>query len=78
MAKKVIRLNFLDELVQEPVVYRVGHEFEVVTNIFRAAVGEKDSWIILELDGEEEEILRSVEFLRGLKIRVEEIPDFEI
>ncbi len=78
MAKKVIRLNFPDELVQEPVVYRIGHEFEVVTNIFRAAAGEKDSWIILELDGEEEEILRSVEFLRGLKIRVEEIPDFEI
>jgi ABC-type methionine transport system ATPase subunit len=78
MAKKVIRMNFPDELVQEPVVYRIGHEFEVVTNIFRAAAGEKDSWIVLELDGEEEEILRSIEFLKGLKIRVDEIPDFEM
>ena len=78
MAKKIVRLTFPEALVQEPIVYRLGHEFKVVTNIFRAAVGEADSWIILELEGEEDEIFRSLKFLKGLEIRVEELSDFEI
>jgi ABC-type methionine transport system ATPase subunit len=78
MAKKIVHLTFPDELVQEPIVYRLGHEFKVVTNIFRAAVGETDAWLILELEGAEKEILRSLEFLRNLKIRAEELSDFEI
>ena len=51
---------------------------DVVTNIFRASVGEKDAWLILELGGEEEEILRSMEFLRSMGIRVEEQSEAKI
>ncbi|MDP6179709.1 MAG: NIL domain-containing protein [Desulfatiglandales bacterium] len=72
MAKKIFRLTFPEELIQEPIVYRLGHEFQVVANIFRAAVAEKNSWIVLQLDGEEEEILRSIEFMRDMGVRVEE------
>ena len=78
MAKNIVRLTFPEKLIQEPIIYRIGHEFDVVTSIFRAAVGEKDAWIILELDGDEEEILRSMEFLRNLGIRVEEKSESEI
>jgi ABC-type methionine transport system ATPase subunit len=78
MAKKIVRLTFPEELIQEPIIYRLGHEFEVVTNIFRAAVGEKDAWITLELDGEEEEILRVMEFLRSLGIQAEERSESDI
>lgn len=72
MAKKIVKLTFPEALIQEPIIYRLGHTFDVVTNIFRAAVGEHDAWIILELDGDEEEVLRSIEFLKGLGISVEE------
>jgi ABC-type methionine transport system ATPase subunit len=72
MAKKIFRLTFPEELIQEPIVYRLGHKFQVVVNIFRAAVAEKNSWIVLQLDGEEEEILRSIEFMRDMGVRVEE------
>ena len=78
MGKRIVHLTFPEKLIREPIVYRLGHEFEVVTNIFRAAVGETDSWIILELDGEEEEILRSLKFLRSRGIRVEERSESEI
>jgi ABC-type methionine transport system ATPase subunit len=78
MAKKIFRLTFPEELIQEPIIYRLGHEFQLVTNIFRAAVAEKDSWIILQLDGEEEEILRSIDFMRDMGVRVEERSESEI
>ena len=72
MAKKMVHLTFPEELIQEPIIYRLGHKFNVVTSIFRAAVGEKDAWILLELDGDEEEIGRSIEFLVVQGISVEE------
>ena len=78
MAKKIICLTFPEKLIQEPIIYQLGHKFEVVTNIFRAAVGEKDGWIIIGLDGEEDEILSSMAFLRNLGIRVEERSESEI
>lgn len=78
MAKKIFRLTFPEQLIQEPIIYRLGHEFKLVTNIFRAAVVEKDSWIILQLDGEEEEILRSIDFMRDMGVQVEERSESEI
>ena len=78
MAKKIVRLTFPEKLIQEPIIYRIGHEFDVVTSIYRAVVGEKDAWIILELDGAEEEIMRVIEFLRSLEILVEEKSESEI
>ncbi len=78
MAKKIFRLTFPEQLIQEPIIYRLGHEFKLVTNIFRAAVVEKDSWIILQLDGEEEEILRSIVFMRDMGVGVEERSESEI
>lgn len=78
MAKKIVRLTFPEKLIQEPIIYRLGHEFEIVPNIFRATVGDKDAWIVLQLDGEEEEVLRSMEFLRNMGIRVEELSESEI
>lgn len=78
MAKKIVHLTFPEGLVQEPIVYRLGHEFKVVTSIFRAAVGGEGGWIVLQLDGEDDEILRSIDFLRSMGIRVEERSESKI
>ena len=78
MTKKMVHLTFPETLIQEPVIYQLGHKFNVVTSIFRASVGEEDAWLVLGMDGEEEEILRSMEFLRDLGILVEERSESEI
>ena len=78
MAKQIVHLAFPEQRIQDPVVYRLGHEFQVVTSIFRASVGGNEAWILLELDGEEDEIRRSIEFLRSLEIQVEERSESEI
>lgn len=78
MAKKLVRMVFPEELIQEPVIYRLGHGFKIVTSIFRASVGGREAWVVLQLEGEEKEILRSVAFLKGLGIRVEETSESEI
>jgi len=56
MAKMKVRLTFPEVLINEPVIYNLGHKFQVVTNIKRANVEEKVGWVILELTGDTDEI----------------------
>ncbi|OIP63737.1 MAG: hypothetical protein AUK29_06100 [Nitrospirae bacterium CG2_30_53_67] len=72
MSKKTVHLTFPEELIQEPVIYRIGHEFRVVTSIFLASVGEKEGWIDLGLEGDDQEIQKSIEYMKSMGIRVAE------
>ncbi|GFP29524.1 MAG: hypothetical protein DDT18_01931 [Actinobacteria bacterium] len=75
MLRKKVELIFPERLIKEPVIYQVGKKFRVVTNIFRADVNESKGWVILELDGEQEEIDKSIQYLKALGIEVKELED---
>ena len=66
-----VRLTFLDRLIKEPVVYQLGHKFNVVTNIRRADIQEGIGWVILELEGDDDEIDRGLEWARSVGVRVD-------
>jgi ABC-type methionine transport system ATPase subunit len=68
-----IRFTFLDRMIKEPLIYQLGRDFEVVTNIRRADVQEGVGWVILELEGSEDEIERSLDWVRGHGIRVDPV-----
>lgn len=72
MATRHVRFTFEPELIQEPLIYQLGHEFEVVTNIRMADVDRSVGWVVLELVGEPDEIERSIEWARSKGVRVDE------
>jgi ABC-type methionine transport system ATPase subunit len=63
-------LTFPQHLIDEPLIYNLGREFDVVTNIRRANVEENVAWVIVELTGSDDEIARAVQWLadRGVEI----------
>ena len=63
MASKKVRFTFTEQTVKEPLVYQLGHEFEVVTSIRMADVDNQIGWVILELVGEEAEIEKSLSWI---------------
>ncbi|MEC9237194.1 MAG: NIL domain-containing protein [Chloroflexota bacterium] len=71
MGKQRVKFTFEEELVKQPVIYELGRKFEVVTNIRRADVGEEVGWVVLELDGEETEIKRGLEWVCSTGVRVD-------
>ena len=73
MASLRVRLTFPPERVTDPVVYNIGHQYEVVTNIRRANVTADEGWIVLEITGEADEIERVVEHLRHIRVQVEPV-----
>ena len=75
MSRIRFHLTFPEHLVQEPVIYRLGHEFGVVTNIRRASIEERFGWVILEMDGSEDDIASAVAWLADQGIQVDRIDE---
>ena len=53
-------IRFPEDKIKEPVIYQIGHEFKVVTNVRRADVRETTGWMDLELIGDSTEIERAI------------------
>ena len=73
MAKRRVRFTFPEQLITEPLIYNLGRKFEIVTNIRRANVQERVGWVVLELEGDENEIDRGLEWMTEAGVRVDPI-----
>jgi len=73
MGKQKVKFTFMDNMVKQPVIYELGQKFKIVTNIRRADVGEDVGWVVLELDGEEREIKRGLEWVSCTGVRVDQL-----
>ena len=49
---KRVKFTFPQELIKEPVIYKLGVDFGIVTNIRRADIRDDMGWVVLELEGE--------------------------
>ncbi len=73
MAKRRVMFTFSEELVKEPIIYNLGQQFRVVTNIHRADISESKNWIVLELEGEEKEIDDGIAWVTSKGVRVDPV-----
>jgi len=73
MANLRIRISFFGEKIKEPIIYQIGQEYKLVTNIRRADVTEKTGWVDLELSGETDEIERCIAGLKEKGVTVDPI-----
>ena len=48
MASLKVHITFPEEKIKEPVIYQIGKEYNVITNIRKADVTEKTGWVDLE------------------------------
>ncbi len=73
MAKRRVMFTFPSELITEPVIYNLGLQFRVVTNIRRADVTEDRGWVVLEMEGVEEDIEEGITWVISKGVRVDPI-----
>ena len=73
MAIRRVKFTFPPGLITEPIIYRLGQKFNVVTNIRRADVREEMGWVVLELDGEEAEVERGLEWVTQMGVRIDPV-----
>jgi len=73
MAHLRFHIRFPEQKIKEPIIYQIGHEYKVVTNIRRADVRETTGWMDLELSGETAEIERAIEGMKNKGLIVDPI-----
>jgi len=66
-------IRFPEDKIKEPIIYQIGHEYNVVTNVRRADVRETTGWMDFELSGDVAEIERAVAGLRDKGVIVDPI-----
>lgn len=71
MAKRCVTLTFNPETIAEPIIYNLGHQFNVVTNIRRASMTEARGWIELDLEGEDKDIDDGIAWITSKGARVD-------
>jgi hypothetical protein len=73
MARRRVRFTFPPHLVQDPVIYRLVKDFDIVVNIRRAEVRGDHTWVVLELDGDDAKLERGIAWLTGQGVQVDPI-----
>ena len=54
MPKLRLHLTFPEQLIRDPIIWRLSKQYDIITNIRRANVEENVGWVILEAEGTEE------------------------
>ncbi len=73
MVRKPVKFTFRQELIKEPVIYELGKKFQIVTNVRRADVRSDMGWVVLELEGEEDEITKGLDWVVSTGVRVDPV-----
>ena len=73
MGMSRVKFTYEQAMIKEPIIYDLGRRFEIVTNIRRADVREDMGWVVLELEGDEEEIRKGLEWVVESGVRVDPI-----
>lgn len=73
MARMRVRLTFPANLVQEPILYRLVKDFDILINIRRADVKADHGWVALEMEADQETLERGVTWLKQRGVQIDPI-----
>ena len=73
MATKRVKFTFPQELIKEPVIYKLGVDFGILTNFRRADIRDDMGWVVLELEGESDVVDEGLEWVISTGVRVDPI-----
>ena len=68
---KKVFLTFPQKIIKEPIVYTIGHKYQVITNIRGASVTDEVGLVALELVGDPVEIDKAIDYMREAGVKVE-------
>ena len=73
MPKLRLHLTFPETLIQEPIIWRLSRQYDIITNVRRANVEEKVGWVILEVEGAEEALDQGLAWMQEMGVQVDRL-----
>jgi hypothetical protein len=71
MSKRRALFTLSAEHIPEPIIYNLGQQYNLMTNILRASISENEGWIMLEIEGDEEDIEQGIAWVTSKGIRID-------
>jgi len=63
--------TFTEEQIRDPVIYNLGQQYNLVTNIRQAKLSEDEGWITLDLEGDEHNLDQGIAWVTSRGVRVD-------
>ncbi|HTF56188.1 MAG TPA: NIL domain-containing protein [Planctomycetota bacterium] len=65
-----LKLTFPEKVLGDPIIHTISHDFDVVPNILRGRITDKNAWLEVEMIGAPKNLERARKFLveRGVAI----------
>ena len=73
MDKLRMKFTFVESLIKEPIIWKLAKQYDIVTNIRRADVSADFGWVILELEGDPDEIERGLLWVEEQGVRIDPV-----
>ncbi|MBM3841401.1 MAG: ferredoxin [Verrucomicrobia bacterium] len=71
--KKRLWLMYPPRLITTPVIWQLGHKFDVITNVRQASVTDEIGIVCLELDGDRAVLKEAIKWLERQGVSVEPV-----
>ena len=71
MAKRRVMLSYTSETIAEPIIYTIGQQFNLAVNIRQADLAEDRGWIVVEFEGNEDDIESGLDWVISRGVRVD-------
>lgn len=72
MVKQRLKIFFPEELTRQPLIWQLARDFDVTVNVVEGLVTDKTGWLIIDIEGDREEVRRVLVYLKqkGAKITI--------
>jgi L-aspartate semialdehyde sulfurtransferase ferredoxin len=67
--------TFPKDLIREPVLHYLSKRFDVISNIRGASITDQVGLVYLEIEGDEAEITRAVQYLKDRGVKVDDVKE---
>lgn len=64
-------LSYTSETIAEPIIYTIGQQFNLAVNIRQADLAEDRGWIVVEFEGNEDDIESGLDWVISRGVRVD-------
>jgi hypothetical protein len=71
MSRRRVMFIFSEEQIRDPVIYNLGQQFNLVTNIRQADLSEDEGWITLDLEGDDDNLEQGLAWVTSRGVRVD-------
>jgi len=67
------KMTFPERVLGEPIIHRLSHDLDVVPNILRGRITEKNAWLEVEIVGAAKNIEKALVFLKERGVAIQKL-----